>query len=92
MVDLLKGKESDEASVGSKNALIEVVRAMHKLSLEEKAQLLEYLSRALQNDIRREAFKDVPWEAFIKMTYGSLADDPIELPERFHARELESIE
>ena len=62
---------------------MEVVQAMHKLTLEEKAQLLEYLSRALQYGIRQESFKDVSWEEFIDMTYGSLADDPIELPERF---------
>lgn len=71
---------------------MEVVAAMHKLTLEEKAQLLEYLSRALQYGIRREAFKDVSWEEFIDMTYGSLADDPIELPERFKHREAESLE
>lgn len=91
MADLTKGKASDEVAVGSKSALMEVVGAMHKLTLEEKAQLLEYLSRALQYGIRQEAYKDISWEEFIDMTYGSLADDPIELPERFKEREPESL-
>ena len=58
--------------VGPKSALMEVVNAMHKLTLEEKAQLLEYLGRALQLGIRREAFKDVSWEEFIDSSFGSL--------------------
>ncbi len=92
MADLTTEKASDEVATGSNSALMDVVAAMHKLTLEEQAQLLEYLSRALQYGIRREAFKDVSWEEFIDMTYGSLADDPIELPERFKEREPESIE
>ena len=36
---------------------MEVVVAMHRLTLEEKAQLLEYLSRALQYGIRQEAYR-----------------------------------
>ncbi len=83
MAELVKGAASGKVSTGSESALLEVVQAMHKLTLAEKAQLLEYLSRELQYEIRREAFKEVSWEDFIDMTYGSLADDPIELPERF---------
>ncbi len=83
MAEILRHEAAGEIAAGSKSALMDVVQAMHKLTLEEKAQLLEYLSRALQYGIRRESFKDVSWEEFIDMTYGSLADDPIELPERF---------
>lgn len=92
MADLTTDRASDEVAAGSKSALMDVVAAMHKLTLEEQAQLLEYLSRALQVGIRRESIKDVSWEEFIKSTYGSLADDPIELPERFKEREPERIE
>ena len=92
MADLIKDEASSDEPVGSKSALMEVVAAMHKLTLEEQALLLEYLSRALQYGIRRESFKDVSWEEFINRSFGSLADDPIELPERFKEREPESIE
>ena len=85
MADLVKDEASDEVAAGSKSALMEVVQAMHKLTLEEKAQLLEYLSRALQYGIRQQEYKDISWEKFLDMTYGSLADDPIELPDRFKA-------
>ncbi len=86
MADLLKDKASDEVTVGSKSALMAAVQATHELTLEEKAQLLEYLSRALQYGIRQEAYKDMSWKEFLDMTYGSLADDPIELPDRFKAQ------
>ena len=92
MAELVKDRALDRAEAKPKNAVIEVVQAMHKLSLEEKAILLEYLARALQCGIRRETVKDVTWDEFIDMTYGSLADDPIELPERFKARERETME
>ena len=92
MADLATDKAADEVNVGPQSALMEVVAAMHKLTLEEQALLLEYLSRALQYGIRRESFKDVSWEEFINRSFGSLADDPIELPERFKEREPESIE
>ena len=78
MTDLLKDKASDEVAAGSNRALMDVVRAMHKLSLEEKAQLLEYLSRALQYGIRRESFKDISWEEFIGRSFGSLPDFTLE--------------
>ena len=72
MANLTTDKASDEVTVGSKSALMEVVAAMHKLTLEEQAQLLEYLSRVLQYGIRREAFKDVSWEEFVDSSFGSL--------------------
>ena len=59
------------------------------MTLAEKARLLEYLSATLQRDIETEAYKNMPWEQFIDLTYGSLADDPIERGEQppFDARE-----
>ena len=51
MADLIKDKATSEGTVGSQSALMDVVVAMHKLTLEEQAQLLEYLSRALQYGI-----------------------------------------
>ena len=81
MADLLKDKASDEIVADSKSALMVAVQAMHKLTLEEKAQLLEYLSRALQYGIRREEFKDESWEEFINRSFGSLPDFTLECEE-----------
>ncbi|MDE2636368.1 MAG: hypothetical protein OXI30_08380 [Chloroflexota bacterium] len=72
MAELMQDKASDVPAAGPKSALMEVVQAMHKLTLEEKAQLLEYLSRALQYGIRQEAFKDVSWEEFVERSFGSM--------------------
>ncbi len=83
MADLMEDKASEEVAASSDSALIKAVQAIHKLTLEEKAQLLEYLSKSMQHDIKQEAYKDISWEEFLDMTYGSLADDPIELPDRF---------
>jgi hypothetical protein len=48
------------------------------LTIAEKAQLLEYLSTSLKHDLETEAYKRMPWEQFVNLTYGSLADDPLE--------------
>lgn len=74
MAEMMQDQASDEIAAGPKSALMEVVNAMHKLTLEEKAQLLEYLSRALQFGIRQEAYKDISWEEFIDRSFGSLPD------------------
>jgi hypothetical protein len=48
------------------------------MSLVEKVRLLEHLSTEIKHDIEVEAYKRIPWDQFIDLTYGSLADDPIE--------------
>lgn len=63
----------------------QVVQLTRCMSLAEKARLLEYLSAALKRDLETEAFKRMPWEQFIELTYGSLADDPIERDQPPHA-------
>ena len=54
------------------------MRLAERLTLPEKARLLEYLSTSLKHDLETEAYKHLPWEQFLDLTYGSLADDPIE--------------
>jgi hypothetical protein len=54
------------------------VQLANRLSLVEKIRLLEHLSAALKHDVELEAYKYIPWEQFLDLTYGSLADDPIE--------------
>ena len=60
----------------------EAIRLTDRLNLAEKARLLEYLSTALKHDIETEAYRNIPWERIIDLTYGSLADDPIERGEQ----------
>jgi hypothetical protein len=56
----------------------EVVQLTNRMTLAEKVLLLEHLSAALRQDIETEAYRHMPWEQFLELTYGSLADDPIE--------------
>lgn len=56
----------------------ETIQLTTRLSLVEKVRLLEHLSASLKHDIEVEAYKTIPWEQFLDLTYGSLADDPIE--------------
>lgn len=56
----------------------DAVQLTNHMTLVEKIQLLEYLSTSLRHDIEIEAYKHIPWDQFIDLTYGSLADDPIE--------------
>lgn len=60
------------------NSYDEAVQLTNRLTLVEKVRLLEHLSTSLKHDLEVEAYKHIPWEQFIDLTYGSLADDPIE--------------
>lgn len=54
------------------------VELTKRMTLAEKVSLLEHLSSALKQDLETEAYRHIPWEQFIAITYGSLANDPIE--------------
>lgn len=54
------------------------VQLTHQLTLVEKVRLLEHLSTALKHDLEIEAYRHIPWDQFLDLTYGSLAHDPIE--------------
>ena len=56
----------------------EAIQLTNRMSLVEKVRLLEHLSVTLKHDIEVEAYKHIPWNEFLELTYGSLADDPIE--------------
>jgi hypothetical protein len=56
----------------------QVVQLADRMTLVEKVRLLEYLSGSLKHDLEIEAYKHIPWEQFIDLTYGSFADDPLE--------------
>ena len=55
-----------------------IVQLFSRLTLAEKIRLLEHLSTAIKQDVEIEAYRQMPWEQFLNLTYGSLADDPIE--------------
>jgi hypothetical protein len=56
----------------------EAIQLTNRMTLAEKVLLLEHLSTALKHDLEIEAYKHIPWEQFLDLTDGSLADDPIE--------------
>ncbi len=60
------------------NTYDQVIQLTSHMTLAEKARLLEHLSTELRQDLETEAYKQMPWEQFLDLTYGSLADDPIE--------------
>ena len=60
------------------NVYDQAVQLTSNMTLTEKVRLLAHLSTALKYDIESEAYKHMPWEQFIDLTYGSLAGDPIE--------------
>ena len=70
----------------------EVIQLTSRMTLAEKVRLLEYLSAALKQDIETEAYRHMPWEQFLDLTYGSLADDPIERNQPLYADVRDEIE
>lgn len=70
----------------------EAIQLTNRMTLAEKVRLLEYLSGTLRQDIETEAYRHMPWEQFLDLTYGSLADDPIERNQPPHADVRDEIE
>jgi hypothetical protein len=70
----------------------QVVTLTERLSLVDKARLLEYLSTGLKHDLEVEAFRRMPWHEFIERTAGSLADDPIGRPPQPPLEDREPLE
>jgi hypothetical protein len=70
----------------------EVVQLTNRMTLAEKVLLLEHLSAVLKQDIETEAYRHMPWEQFLDLTYGSLADDPIERNQPLHPDVRDAIE
>lgn len=70
----------------------EAIQLTSRMTLAEKVRLLEYLSKALKQDIETEAYRHMPWEQFLDLTYGSLADDPIERNQPLHADVRDEME
>lgn len=70
----------------------EVIQLTNRMSLVEKVRLLEHLSATLKHDIEVEAYKHIPWNEFLDLTYGSLADDPIERNQPLHPDLRDEIE
>lgn len=70
----------------------EALQLTNRMTLVEKVRLLEYLSTSLKHDLKSEAYKQIPWEQFLDLTYGSLADDPIERDQPFQADVRDEIE
>ena len=71
MAETVPDKSSDELALGSDSAFMDLVKAIHKLNLQDKARLLEYLSRSIQQGVKQLAHKDTSWEEFIDQSFGS---------------------
>lgn len=59
---------------------------------EELRLLSERLIDKLKRDMEIERYRRMPWEQFIELTYGSLADDPVELDESFRSDAPDEME
>jgi hypothetical protein len=70
----------------------EIVQLTGQITMVEKVHLLGYLSAALKHDLEIEAYKHMPWEQFIDLTYGSLADNPIERNQPLESDARDEIE
>ena len=66
-----------------------------KLDLPAKDALNRAYTDVLEKlcrDIETERFRHLPWDQFIDLTYGSLADDPIERPESVAPAAMDDLE
>lgn len=81
---LRKFAEDLSAQTDASHLTAEYEKELHLLSV----RLIDKLKR----DMEIERYRHMPWEQFIELTYGSLADDPIELDESFRSDAPDEIE
>lgn len=60
------------------NLYEEALEITKRLTLAQKVLLLEHLSTSLKEDMETEAYRHMPWEQYMALTYSSLADEPLE--------------
>jgi hypothetical protein len=70
------------------NVYEEIITLADQLSKSQKAQLIEHLSE----ELKRDAEGRVPWREFLRQTYGSLKDTPIQRWEQGEYEERERLE
>ena len=70
----------------------EAVQLTKHMTVVEKVRLLEHLSTALKHDLEVEAYRHIPWDQFLDLTYGSLAHDPIERNQPLEFDQRDTIE
>lgn len=69
----------------------EVAQMADQLPPAEKARLIEHLSAALRQELEG-ASKPEDWQTFLRSTYGSLRDTPIERGEQGLYEQREPVE
>ena len=55
-----------------------VVVLADQLTMAEQTQLIEHISGRRREELGAEAFKRMPYEQFINITYGGFSDEPLE--------------
>ncbi len=70
----------------------EAVQLTKQMSAVEKVRLLEHLSTTLKHDLELEAYRHIPWDQFLDLTYGSLAHDPIERNQPLESDQRDTVE
>lgn len=70
----------------------DVVQLADQLPTAEKARLIEHLSAALRRELERVSRPQENWPEFLRSTYGSLRDTPIERFEQGEYEEREPLE
>ncbi len=94
-------KLMQEIAKQNQQALIEFTKGLSAHTdvstlIENHTKELQVISKhcieKLKQDIEIERYRHMPWEQFLDLTYGSLADDPIEWDRSFRTDARDEIE
>ena len=94
-------KFMQEIAKQNQQALIEFTKGLSAHTdvstlIENHTKELQVISKhcieKLKQDIEIERYRHMPWEQFLDLTYGSLADDPIEWDRSFRTDARDEIE
>ncbi len=70
----------------------DVAQLADQLPSAEKARLIEHLSAALRRELESAPQQQEDWHEFLRSTYGSLRDTPIQRWEQGEYEEREPLE
>ena len=70
----------------------DVVQLADQLPTAEKARLIEHLSAALRRELESAPRPQEDWHEFLRSTYGSLRDTPLQRLDQGEYEEREPLE
>jgi len=72
--------------------LDQAIDIIRRISVDDKLLMLGYLRKSLQKELTQDQFKHLSWGDFLDLSYGLMADNPMEERPPFSPPEQDAVE